>query len=78
LGHTEELQVEIIAIIPSLLSFLGNHATNGGENAISTLIELAENGWFQPDITAANLKENIHSQVSAGNRPRYPIAPQAP
>jgi hypothetical protein len=43
--------VEIIAIIPSLLDLLGDTTTHGGANIISMLLELAEHGAFQPNIT---------------------------
>jgi hypothetical protein len=50
--YTAELRVDIIT---SLLDLLGDPTTRGGENAISTLIELAENGAFQPDNTTTSL-----------------------
>jgi hypothetical protein len=61
LGYTAELQVEIVSIIPFLLDLLGDPTTGGGENAISMLIELAEQGAFQLDIATANLTGDTYT-----------------
>jgi hypothetical protein len=55
--------VEIIAIIPSLLDLLGDPTTDGGDEAISTLIKLAEHGAFQQDITTASLKGDTQPSI---------------
>jgi hypothetical protein len=55
--------VAIIDIIPSLLDLLGDPTTHGGEDAISTLIKLAEHGVFQPDITTASLKGDTQPSI---------------
>jgi hypothetical protein len=52
-----------VEIIQSLIGLLGDPTGDGGDNAISTLIELAENGAFQPDISAASLKGDTQPSI---------------